>query len=73
MVVVVVAFPEFMKRRVIELELTKEGLESWIKRNVYADAKIVVENNKIYIMIPLDLIAKYRIEGEKVIIEMPIG
>ncbi len=67
------AFPEFMKRRVIELELTKEGLESWIKRNVYADAKVVVENNKIYIMIPLDLIAKYRIEGDKVIIEMPIG
>jgi hypothetical protein len=72
-VVVAVAFPEFMKRRVIELELTKEGLESWIKRNVYADAKVVVEGGKIYIMIPLDLIAKYRIEGEKVIIEMPIG
>jgi hypothetical protein len=69
--VVQLAFPEFMARREVILELTLDQLKSYVKLNIFRDADIRIEDGKIYILIPLDLFIKYEVHGDKVILKIP--
>ncbi len=66
-------FPEASKRQAVELELDRQGLENLVKKNVHPDVKVYFEGDKIYIMLPLDVIAKYKVNGDRITIQIPVG
>ena len=65
-------FPEISRKGAVELELTIDELKSFARSNIYSGADIEVKDGKIYILIPLDLIAKYEITGDKVKLMIPV-
>jgi hypothetical protein len=66
-----VAFPEFMAKREVVLELTIDQLKSYVKLNIFRDADVRVENGKIYLLIPLELFIQYEVRGDKVVLKIP--
>ncbi len=66
-------FPEVSKRQAIELDLDRQSLESLVKKNVHPDARVYFEGDRIYIMLPLDIIAKYKINGDRVTVQIPVA
>ena len=65
------AFPEFMAKREVVLELTMDQLKSYVKLNIFRDADVRVENGKIYLLIPLELFIRYEVQGDKVVLKIP--
>ena len=53
-----------------ELELDVEMLRKFIKYNMHPDADIKIENNKIYVVLPLELLFKYTVAGDKIRIQL---
>jgi len=66
-------FPEVSRRQAVELDLDKQSLESLVKKNVHPEARIYFEGDKIYVMLPLDIIAKYKVNGDRVTVEIQVG
>ena len=66
-------FPEVSKRQAVELDLDRQSLESLVKKNVHPDARVYFEGDRIYIMLPLDIIAKYKINGDRVTVQIPVA
>ena len=65
------AFPEFMAKREVVLELTIDQLKSYVKLNIFRDADVRVEDGKIYLLIPLELFIQYEVQGDKVVLKIP--
>lgn len=53
-----------------ELELDVEMLRRFIKYNMHNDADIKIEGNRIYVILPLELLFKYTIDGDKIRIQL---
>jgi hypothetical protein len=66
-----VAFPEFMAKREVVLELTMDQLKSYVKLNIFRDADIRIEDGKIYLLIPLELFIQYEVQGDKIVLKIP--
>jgi len=66
-------FPEVSKRQAVELDLDRQSLESLVKKNVHPDARVYFEGDRIYIMLPLDIIAKYKVNGDRVTVQIPVA
>lgn len=65
------AFPEFMAKREVVLELTMDQLKSYVKLNIFRDADIRIEDGKIYLLIPLELFIQYEVQGDKIVLKIP--
>jgi len=65
-------FPEMSRKGAVELELSMDELKTFARANIHPDVDVEVKDNKIYILIPLDLIAKYEVAGGKVKIIIPV-
>ena len=65
-------FPEMSRKGAVELELSMDELKTFAKANIHPEVDVEVKDGKIYILIPLDLIARYEITGSKVKIIIPV-
>jgi len=65
-------FPEMSKKGAVELELSMDELKSFARANIHPEVDVEVKDNKIYILVPLDLIARYEIANGKVKIIIPV-
>jgi len=65
-------FPEMSKKGAVELELSMDELKSFARSNIHPEVDVEVKDNKIYILVPLDLIARYEIANGKVKIIIPV-
>lgn len=50
-----------------ELSLSKEVLREFI-RSIIPNADIVIEGNRVYVKIPLDVWFEYRVDGDRVVL-----
>lgn len=53
-----------------ELELDIEMLKRFIKYNVHQEADIIINNGKIFVVLPLDILFKYSVSGDRVRIQL---
>jgi hypothetical protein len=60
------------RKGAVELELSMDELKSFAKANIHPEVDVEVKDGKVYVLIPLDLIAKYEIAGGKVKIIIPV-
>jgi len=65
-------FPEMSKKGAVELELSMDELRTFARANIHPEVDVEVKDNKIYILVPLDLIAKYEIANGKVKVIIPV-
>lgn len=70
---VFMAFPEFMARKEVVLELTLEELEAFLSANFIRDAKLVEKDGKLYLLIPLDLFFMYEKKDNKIVVKIPVS
>jgi hypothetical protein len=67
-----VAFPEFMGKKEVVLELDVDGLRSFVKSNVFRDADVEVVDGKVYIKIPLELLIPYEVKENRILLKIPV-
>jgi len=66
------AFPEFMGKKEVVLELDVDGLRSFVKSNVFRDADVEVTDGKVYIKIPLELLIPYEVKENRILLKIPV-
>jgi len=65
-------FPEMSRKGAVELELSMDELKTFARANIHPEVDVEVKDGKIYILVPLDLIARYEIANNKVKIIIPV-
>lgn len=54
----------------LPVKMTVQMLRDFIRENYHKDSDVIVENNKVYVKIPLDALMKYVLEGDSIVVEI---